>query len=337
MSTDQPRVTIHDVARRAGVSVATVSRALNDRTEVAEATRRKVRAAADDLDFRSNRLPKRRGTGALTVGILTSDTVGRISMPVLLGAENALGAGRVAVLLCDARGDSIREAHYLQILLERRVDGIVVVGEHPEPRTRLAQDLPVPVVYAYAPSTCADDLSLVADNEAAARTATEHLLALGRRRIAHITGPRGSAAADERERGMQRALAHADLQVLGQVLHGDWSQRWGRQAAAVVLAASPQVDAVFCGSDRIAAGVLDTLREHGRQVPEDVSVVGFDNWDVVAAETRPPLSTVDMQLEQLGAEAARSLVQAINGAPEHGLRRLPCRLVLRESTALFRK
>ncbi|WP_432519782.1 LacI family DNA-binding transcriptional regulator [Kineococcus sp. SYSU DK006] len=327
------RATIQDVARVAGVSVATVSRALNGREDVAAATRERVRQVATELGFRSNRQPRQVDASALTVGILTSDTVGRVSMPVLLGAENALGAGRVAVLLCDARGDAIREAHYLRILLERRVDGIVVVGEHPEVRSPLAEDLPVPVVYAYAPSSSAHDLSLVADNEEAAYGAVRHLIALGRRRIAHVTGPRGRAAAVEREAGMRRALAEAGLDLHGEVLHGgDWSQRWGRQAAAMVLTGRPDVDAVFCGSDRIAAGALETLREQGRRVPEDVSVVGFDNWDIVATETRPPLSSVDMQLEQLGAEAARHLVQAIAGRSERGVRRLPCRLVLREST-----
>lgn len=333
MSTGRRRATIQDVADRAGVSVATVSRALNDRADVAPETRDRVRKIAQELSFRSNRV-RRTTPDQLTIGLLTSDDVGRVSIPVLLGAEHALGAGRAAVLLCDARGDAIREQHYLRILLERKVDGIIVVGEHPDPRDPISPPLPVPVVYAYAPSTSPDDASFVVDNESAAHTAVAHLLALGRRRIAHITGPEVSAAAVQREAGMRRALGEAGVELVGQVLNGgDWSQRWGRHAAAMLLAGHPDVDALFCGSDRIAAGALDTLREHGRHVPEDVSVLGFDNWDVVAAETRPPLSTMDMNLQALGGAAARHLFEAISGHTEPGVRELSCRLELRDSTA----
>jgi LacI family transcriptional regulator, galactose operon repressor len=333
MGSGRQRATIHDVATRAGVSVATVSRALNDRADVAPETRDRVRQAAHELSFRSNRV-RRSIPDQLTIALLTSDNVGRVSIPVLLGAENALGAGRAAVLLCDVRGDAIREQHYVHILLERKVDGIIVVSEHPDPRDPISPTLPVPVVYAYAPSTSPDDTSFVVDNESAAHTAVAHLLALGRRRIAHITGPEGSAAAVQREAGMRRALQDAGVELAGQVLSGgDWSQRWGRHAAAMLLAGHPDVDAVFCGSDRIAAGVLDTLREHGRHVPEDVSVLGFDNWDVVATETRPPLSTMDMNLQAIGGAAARHLFDAIGGHDEPGVHKLPCRLELRDSTA----
>jgi LacI family transcriptional regulator len=116
------------------------------------------------------------------------------------------------------------------------------------------------------------------------------------------------------------------------VLHGEWSEEWGRQATHILLRAQPDIDAVFCGSDQIARGVADSLRESGRRVPADIALVGFDNWEVMAAAGRPPLTTVDMNLTRLGHIAAQRLLAAIDGHPSHGLETLPCQLVVRQST-----
>src|SRR3954466_525924 len=129
-SRSQRPVTLTDVARLAGVSIATASKALNGRDQVAPATRQRVIAAADRLDFSPNPLARGLLAGRTgTVGLLTSDLVGRFVIPILMGAEDAFGAGQVNVSLCDARGDPIREQHHLRALLSRRVDGLIVVGE----------------------------------------------------------------------------------------------------------------------------------------------------------------------------------------------------------------
>jgi LacI family transcriptional regulator len=175
-------------------------------------------------------------------------------------------------------------------------------------------------------------VSFAPDNVQGAALAVEHLLALGRQRIAHVTGPRYLAPTLDRVEGMTQALTGAGVTLLGEPLHGDWSARWGRHGAAMLLSSHPDVDAIFCGSDRIAAGVLDTLRESGRAVPRDVAVVGFDNWEVVAADARVPLTTVDMNLQELGRTAARQLFSAMEGPPQSGVRRQDCRLVIRQST-----
>lgn len=193
------RATINDVASLAGVSVATASKALNGRQDVRASTRQRVLAAAEELAFQPNPLARGLLSGQTrTVGLLTSDSAGRFSIPVLLGAEDAFGAGEMAVLLCDARGDAIREQHHLRALLSRRVDGLIVVGESTNPRPSVSQDLPVPVVYAYAPSEDPSDVSFVPDDVAGAMLAVRHLLALGRRRIAHVTGPLDYKAARPR-------------------------------------------------------------------------------------------------------------------------------------------
>ncbi|MBB5962485.1 LacI family DNA-binding transcriptional regulator [Planomonospora venezuelensis] len=328
------RVTISDVASLAGVSVATASKALNGRHDVRDSTRQRVLAAAKELAFQPNELARGLLSGQTrTVGLLTSDSMGRFGIPVLLGAEDAFGAGEMAVLLCDARGDAIREQHHLRALLSRRVDGLIVVGESTDPRPSLSGDVPVPVVYAYGPSEDPQDVSFVPDDVGGAMLAVRHLLDMGRRSIAHVTGPMDYTAAREREEGVRLALAEAGVAQAGRTLAGEWSQRWGRHAAELLLMSTPDVDAVFCGNDQIAAGVVETVRERGRRVPGDIAVVGYDNWEILSTETRPPLTTVDMNLEVLGRTAAQHLFAAIGGRATPGVHRMPCRLVIRESTA----
>ena len=111
-----------------------------------------------------------------------------------------------------------------------------------------------------------------------------------------------------------------------------WSEEWGRQATHILLRSDPDVDAIFCGSDQIARGVADVLRELGHRVPAQVALVGYDNWDVMADNCRPPLTTIDLNLTQLGHSAADRLLAAIEGNPSHGVHTMPCQLVVREST-----
>ena len=156
--------------------------------------------------------------------------------------------------------------------------------------------------------------------------------------MAHITGDPTYAAAQDRIRGVRSALAAAGLELCGEVMVSEWSERWGRDAAAVLLAQHPDVDAIACGSDQIARGVLDTLRDLGRRVPEDVAVIGYDNWEVLTTNARPELTSIDANLQHLGREAARRLFRAMdsNQARPGGVEHLPVRLVIRGSTIAHR-
>jgi LacI family transcriptional regulator len=330
-------VTVNDVAKRAGVSPGTVSKALNGRGQLRPETRRRVVAAAEELGFHANMLARSLLEGrTYTVGVLTTDSFGRFTIPVMLGAEDALGAGQISVLLCDGRGDRIREQHYMRTLLARRVDGIIVTGRTYDPRPSLGRDLPVPVVYARARSDNPDDLSLMHDDQQGAALAINHLIATGRRRIAHITGPERHLAARERAAGTLAALAAAgESLVLGEPLMGEWSERWGRDAATMLMRTGEAFDGIFCGSDQIARGVADALREAGRRVPEQVGIVGVDNWEVMVQGCRPPLTTIDLNLSELGHAAATKLLRAIEGHQlDRGVQLMPCRLVTRQSTEI---
>ncbi|MYS24901.1 transcriptional regulator, LacI family [Streptomyces sp. DvalAA-14] len=327
------RVTLTDVAAVAGVSVGTASKALNGNGRMRPETRQRVFEAARRLDFQPNEQARALLAGRTwTVGLITTDGIGRFSTPVLLGAEDALGAGKISVLLCDTRGDAIREHHYVQSLMARRVDGIIVTGRRTDPRPPLRGLQDVPTVYALAPSEDAADMSVGSDDEGGARLAVQHLIGSGRRRIAHVSGPAHHAAARHRARLTQELLGQAELGLSGgQVYFGDWSEAWGRRAARNLLRTAPDTDAVFCGNDQIARGVADTLREEGRHVPDDVAVIGYDNWDIMALASRPPLTTIDMNLSEIGRIAALRLLDAIDGAGAGGVQTVPCRLVMRES------
>ena len=329
------RVTASDVAARAGVSISTVSKALSGRGAVRHETRQRILQAANELNYQSNQLAASLYSGRTdTVGVIMSDRFGRLTVPVLLGAIEALAEHEIALVLFDGRGDSIREQHYIDALLRRQVDGILMAGAGLKPRESVRDSLPVPVVYALAWSDDDEDSSVTSDDAAGARDIARHLLATGRRKLAFVSGPRQDAASHVRLASTESVLAEQGFGLAHEPLYGEWSERWGRQAANQLLHSHVDIDAVVCGSDQIARGVLEALRENEVDVPKQVAVTGFDNWDVMVEASRPPLTTVDMSLHEVGRQAAEKLVQAMNGRAEPGVQRVDCQLIPRESTAL---
>jgi LacI family transcriptional regulator len=328
------RVTIRDVAAMAGVSIGTASKALNGQGKLRAETRDRVAAAARELGFAPNMLARGLLAGrTYTVGVITTDSFGRFSIPVMLGAEDALGVGQISVFMCDTRDDPDRERRYLDMLLSRQVDGLIVAGRRIEPRPSVGVGLGVPVVYAMTQSLDTDEPAILPDDIGGGRMAAEHLLAMGRRRFGHITGPERFLCARKRARGFCDAVAAAGADfTASDVLYGEWSEAWGRQAASLLLRSAGEVDAIFCGSDQIARGVSDTLRLAGCRVPDDIAVVGYDNWNPMVLGVDPPLTSVDMCLENVGRVAAEHLLSALNGEPTHGVHTVPCELVVRGST-----
>jgi LacI family transcriptional regulator len=332
---DARRVTIREVAARAGVSIGTASKALNGQGRLRTETRERVAAAARDLGFAPNLLARGLLAGrTYTVGVITTDSFGRFSIPVMLGAEDALGAGQISVFMCDTRDDPVRERQYLDMLLSRQVDGLIVAGRRIEPRPSVGTSLGVPVVYAMTQPLDTDEPAILPDDSGGGRLAAEHFLVTGRRRVGHITGPERFLAARKRARGFRDAIAEGGAEFsFDDVLYGEWSERWGREAARLLLRDSPGTDAIFCGSDQIARGVSDALRWAGRRVPDDIALIGFDNWGPMVIGADPPLTSVDMCLEEVGRVAAEYLLAAIGGEPAHGVHAVPPQLVVRASTA----
>lgn len=323
------RVTIHDVARAAGVSVSTVSKALNGNGRLSSETRERVKLAATTAGFRPNALARSLlFNRSLTVGLLTNDTYGRFSLPLMEGISDALSTHGVSVFLCAIEDDPVRAKHHVDAMLDKRVDGIIATGKRIDrPLPVDLTGLPVPVVYAFTQGS-PDSVTLMADDTQGALLATDHLLSVGRRRFVHITGPESFASARERADAF-RSAAGPDAQVM----HGVWAESWGHEAVEQIWkTGGEKPDAIFCGNDQIARGVVDALRERNIRVPDDVSVVGFDNWEIVADQTRPALTTVDMNMKELGRVAGLMILELAEGrAVEPGIRKLPCRLVVRRS------
>jgi LacI family transcriptional regulator len=333
--TKRSPATLSQVAERAGVSLTTASKAINGKNRVSEETRARVMAAARDLAFTPNLVARGLITGRTsTVGFVIADSMThRFAAPVMLGAEGALGAIDLSMITCDARGDQERSRELALMLAARKVDGVLVVGDNNGVTASVSPLLDIPVVYVYGVSDDPGDVVHMPDDEKGMALAVDHLVVGGRRRIAHVTGPRTATAVVERVKGMRGRLRQDRLKLVAPVAYGQWSQRWARLATTDLLAEHPDVDAVICGSDQLASGVLVALKEAGRRVPDDVAVTGYDNWGVFALETEPRLTTVDMNLEALGAAAAQELFSIIDGGPRHGgIRRHECALIVRGST-----
>ncbi|PJM79085.1 LacI family DNA-binding transcriptional regulator [Bifidobacterium scaligerum] len=324
---------LEDVAALAGVSLATASKALHNKPRISEETKQRVLDAARQLNYSPNKLAQSlvRGTSGL-IGLVTSDLQGRFSTPILIGAENELRAQSTSVLLANARGDAALERQHVEKLLSLKVDGLLIVQRETNPRPSLGRDWGVPLVYVYGPSTDADDCSVTCDNVDAGRMAVNHLISCGRRHIAIIGGDETYTAATDRTKGALEALSELGIEPAGPIRYGKWDESWGRAATRLLLDQGVKFDAVVCQSDQLARGCIDVLKQHGLHIPDDVAVIGHDNWDVLTKSSRPALTSIDNETELIGRRAARYLMDAIDGNPHHGTDYMPCRLIQREST-----
>lgn len=320
---------IADVARAAGVSVGTVSKALNGTGSLRQETRDHVHSVAERLGFVAD--PRGRGLSSgrsYTVGFLTTDSFGRFSMPILMGAEDALAVGKMAVILSDTRNDYAREQHLLNSLHERHVDGLIIT-DRPSGISGPVTSA-IPTVYTFDTPHSPDELAVVSDRAEGMRLAVEHLLNLGRRRLLHIAGPLSARttpvkAAAVREFA-QDHLAHPSM-------HGSWSEEWGRRAVDIALASGLDFDAACCDSDQIARGALERLQLRGRLVPDDVAVTGFGNWDAMTDATTPSLTSIDQNLTEIGRLAGTLLLDVLEGRTvENPQTAVPSHLVVRGST-----
>lgn len=326
---------IVDVAALAGVSPGTVSKVLNGTGRISHATQARVREAVAQLSFVPHAGARSmHAQRTFTVGLLSTDSAGRFSLPVVLGAENALLAGRISALLATARHDPVREQHHIQTLVSRRVDGIIVTGRSLDQREPIRA--PMPVVYAFSPSSDARDASVVPDDADGMSQLLAHLHGLGKRRLAYVGGREDQAASRLRQEATAEAARMHGMELVGAGRHGEWSERWGRHAvdllAADGLLGVGGADAIVFASDQLARGGADRLRERGLRVPEDIAVTGYDDWQVMSLASRPPLTTVDMRLERIGQRAAELLLAMVDGESVSGVERIAPRLVVREST-----
>ncbi|CAH0251563.1 Lactose operon repressor [Microbacterium oxydans] len=299
------RISMAAVAAIAGVSGQTVSRVVNDSPRVDPATRERVERAMVELGYRPNRAARALRTGrSQTIGLVvtTLATVGNSRM-LQATAEAAAERGYALTLVTAASG----VADAFERLAEQEVDGAIVLNEASAQVSAAERPAGLRLVVVDAP-TDAGVVAVHSDHRGGAAAATAHLLGLGHDTVHHLAGPADSFAAIEREDGWREALAAAGIEA-PEIVRGDWSADAGFAAGAVLSSAS----AVFCANDQMALGLLRALSEAGRRVPEDVSVIGFDDVPD-AANYRPPLTTIRQDFTALAHRAVGALVAEIEGA-----------------------
>lgn len=340
-------VTIHDVAKQAGVSTKTVSRVVNGQGEISAQTRARVQAVIDELGYRPNILARSLvSQRSNMLGVVTWGLDYYAPSRIVVGIEqrsSQLGYSLFLHLMShptDAGAEKI-----LNTLADHRVDGIIwaipEVGANHEWIRRVSLDNLPPIVFLNTQSRTGLD-TIAVDNHRGGELAAQHLIARGCRNIGVIKGPPGWWEAEERFTGWQNALARAGLAAPPQrIVQAEWSVETGMQAMQRLLTQAPETDGVFAGSDDIALGALTAAIQSGCRIPADLALVGFDNIPQ-SAYFHPPLTTIDQPLSRTGRAAVDLLLERIehrrNGGSEASMTaganalKLEPRLVIRASS-----
>ncbi len=309
---DVSHVTLRLVAQRSGVSLTTASRVINNAPHVSRAKRDAVLAAVADLGFVPNTIAKALADGRTqTIGLVAQYFESPFYALMLRGVEEALSQAEYALVVASGHWNAEEEAGCIRSLRARQVDGIIVLTGLLDDAflTQLAAELPVVVT---GRTLQAEGLhALRTDDFAGARAATRHLLDGGHTRIAHICGDPTHPDAHERERGYRAALEEAGIAVdPALLLPGDYWEPSGTRAAEQLLASGVPFSAIFAANDQMAAGATQALHRHGLRVPEDVSIVGFDDL-LAAAHANPPSTTVSLSVAELGRRAAQAMLDLL--------------------------
>jgi LacI family repressor for deo operon, udp, cdd, tsx, nupC, and nupG len=303
------RSNILEVASAAGVSVATVSRTLQMPDVVAARTRARVTAAIERLGYVPNVQGRMLRTARSQVIVaLVPDIANPFFAEIIRGIEQVAHQNRYAVLLGDTQYDRSREQAYADLLSTRQADGLITMLPHlPRIANGVAQHIVNACEYVKDPTVA----SVYVDNVAAAGTATEYLLSLGHRAIAFVTGPMTSPICADRDQGYERALRAAGLKRNPRLtVHGDFSVESGIRGLELLFARKNRFTAVFCSNDEMAIGAIRAAKSAGMRVPEDLSVVGFDDIRF-ARYTDPPLTTIAQPKHELGREAMNMLLESL--------------------------
>ncbi len=325
--------TIRDVASELGMSVATVSRALSQPELLRPETRERVLSIVAKLGYRPNVLARSLRRGQAHAIVLVVPKLSPFFLEIFAGAEDAAQAAGLAVLLGNSDGKPEREEAYFDQVMSGRADGIILLtGLMPSSYADGKRALP-PMVSVLERLQGHDAPVIRIDHRSASAEVTRHLIDLGHRRIAHIAGTRNAASSQHRISGYKDALAAAGIPYDEElVVAGNFSMQSGADAMERLLALDEPPTGVFAGNDEMAFGAVRTARAHGLSVPEDLSMVGFDD-QATAAFYNPPLTTIHTPCREIGRRATQELVEQIAGRNVAREIVLPTKLIVRDSTA----
>ena len=327
--------TLQDVARLAGVAPITASRAINASGYVSQELRERVLQAAKELGYVPNTLARSlRLRRTQTLALVLTDITNPFFTTVARGVEDAASAAGYTVIFCNTDEDEAKERNYLEMLLQKRVDGLLLVPARDGSgslQAVQAQGVPVVVIDRRA-SGCQADV-VRCDSEGGAYELARLLVSLGHRWIALLNGPRGVSTAEDRSAGFLHGLREAGLESQAAVLHGSFTQASGAEMTRQALALQPRPTALFAANNFIAIGAMQALRELGVGVPEEIALVGFD--DLPPALVMFPFLTVASQpAYEMGRRAALLLIDRLEGRLESACEEviLPTEVIVRQSS-----
>ena len=332
----EKKITIQDIAQKASVSISTVSRVLNGTVPVAEPKRSAVLTAVAELNYRPNTYAQSLARGqSLTIGILTQNVSSPFYDAILRGVLQEIGESDYSPIFADGYWHPTKEKRALQTLLDRRVDGLIVLGGSTPDSLLLRIDRHTPLIVVGRTIDALAHRCLSLDDFQGGSMATTYLAELGHQRIAHITGLLNHQDAVERREGYAHALRDAGLEPDPElIVEGDFSEQSGVLAVEMLLERGRTFSAIFAANDQMAFGARLALFRRGIRVPDDVSLIGFDDQPLSAYMT-PPLTTVRQPAVEIGARAGRAILALLQDE-QVVLARFPAQLVVRESTGPHR-
>jgi LacI family transcriptional regulator len=332
--------TIKDIAKKAGVSVTTVSRALNGYDDVNEETRKKIKKVAQELSYSPNAVARSLvSKKTRTIGLIISDinragAKDAFAYEVLCGINDRTGDLNYDLLLFSTNPSKQMEKSYTALCRERNVEGAILSGlrlDDPYLQEVIEQNA-FPCVLIDIPKVGANVAHITSDNRFGAAIAARHLLENGHRQIAMINGHNQAFVSRERFEGFKDALEQFGISAQSEfVFDGLFSEDGGAEAMYQILIRHPEVTAVFCASDLMALGAIRTLERMGRKVPEDISIVGFDDI-TISAYCSPKLTTIRQDKYELGYQAAQMLIDMLENRSDNRKVILNNQLIVREST-----
>jgi len=328
---NEKNVTIKDIARKANVSKSTVSRVLNDSTPVNEAKRQAVLDAMKELNFRPNVFARSLAGGkSMTIGIVTGDIGSPFYDSISKGVIEALNSTKYTAIIADGQWQESRERNAMSTLVNRQVDGLLAIGGTLDIEAINEFGAYIPLVMVARKEVDWEDRCIYINNKEAAKVAVNHLIGLGHKRIAHIMGDATHRDAIDRYAGYKEAMDEAGLEVEEDLFaQGDFTLEGGETAMATLLDKGAEMTAVFSANDQMAFGARLTLFRRNVSVPDEVSIIGFDN-QTKSPYAIPPLTTIAQPGLAMGRTATEMLFDLINKKPTQGCE-FSCQLIIRES------